>query len=132
MNQLSRLKPALYVVLIVLITVIYFRKQQQETVPGPTPTDVNIHRESALIYTKHARCRMECRDITESEIASVIEGGNINKVKSDPADRPCPTLAYEGKGTDGHRLRVVIADCEEKDKVVTVIDLDEDHQCDCK
>ena len=132
MKQLSGLKPAIYVVLIVFLAVIYFRKQQHESAPVIPEKEPTVAVDNRLIYTRHARCRMECRDITEGEIASVIASGHINQAKSDPADRPCPTLAYEGKGTDGHKLRVVIADCDERDKVVTVIDLDEDHRCDCE
>lgn len=134
MKQLNGLKPAVYAVFIVFIVVIYFSKQQQEkNQPPALPQKESTDKVATLlIYTKHARCRMQCRDITESEIASVINEGNVNKAKSDATDRPCPTLAYEGKGTDGHHLRVVIADCDERDKVVTVIDLDEDHPCDCK
>jgi hypothetical protein len=75
---------------------------------------------------------MDCREITEAEIASVIQSGTINTKKSDSRDKPCPTIAYEGTGTDGHKLRIVIADCESNDKVVTVIDLDQDYFCECE
>ena len=91
-------------------------------------TSVNT---SNLIYTKHAKCRMECRHVDESEVVEIINAGNVNENKSDKNDSPCPTLAYEGKSHDGQHLRIVVADCEPRDKIVTVIDLENDYKCDC-
>lgn len=84
-----------------------------------------------LIYTKHARCRMECRHIDESEVVEIIKLNKVNVKKSNPDDAPCPTISYEGTGSDGHHLRIVVADCEPRDKIVTVIDMDTDFKCDC-
>ena len=86
----------------------------------------------ALIYTKHARCRMDCRHINEREIKEVIAANHINERKSDAAGRPCPTYAYEGYSTDKQHLRIVVAKCETNWKVVTCIDLDNEFACDCK
>lgn len=84
-----------------------------------------------LIYTKHARCRMKCRKVDESEVKEIIEKGNINLKKSNSSDKPCPTIAYEGFSHDNQHLRIVVADCEPRDKVITVIDLETDFKCDC-
>jgi hypothetical protein len=84
-----------------------------------------------LVYTKHARCRMECRHINEQEIHDVIEENNINERKSNAAGNPCPTDAYEGFSKEGQHLRIVIAKCEANWKVVTCIDLEHEFECDC-
>lgn len=85
-----------------------------------------------LVYTKHARCRMQCRHIDETEIREILDEGNINTRKSDPTDKPCPTYAYEGYSHDNQHLRIVIARCNDVEKVVTCIDLDNEFQCNCK
>lgn len=84
-----------------------------------------------LIYTKHAICRMDCRNVSEIEVIEIITANRINIKKSDYKDKPCPTIAYEGRSSDGQLLRIVVADCEPRDKVVTVIDLETDFKCDC-
>src|SRR3954462_3185913 len=35
-----------------------------------------------LIYTKHARCRMDCRHISEADIKEVLREGHVNEAKS--------------------------------------------------
>ncbi len=85
-----------------------------------------------LVYTKHAKCRMECREVSRNEVVEIISGNKINIKKSNYNDKPCPTIAYEGRSSDGQLLRVVVADCEPKDKVVTVIDLETDFKCTCE
>ncbi|MBL0072674.1 MAG: DUF4258 domain-containing protein [Bacteroidetes bacterium] len=137
MNQrFSKSLPGILLLFIALL-IYWFTATDKQPVTKDSPserTSVNTekHRHEPLVYTKHARCRMDCREITEAEIASVIQAGTINTKKSDSHDKPCPTIAYEGTGTDGHRLRIVIADCESNDKVVTVIDLDQDYFCECE
>src|SRR4051812_17049358 len=56
-----------------------------------------------LIYTKHARCRMDCRHIDESEVTEILEKGRINYRKSEPAGRPDPKYALEGTTHDGQQ-----------------------------
>ena len=85
-----------------------------------------------LIYTKHARCRMDCRHINEQEIKDVLQENSINERKSNPAGSPCPTYAYEGYSKENQHLRIVIAKCLENWKVVTCIDLEHEFECDCR
>lgn len=88
---------------------------------------------SPLIYTRHARCRMDCRHITEGDIREVLREGNINEAKSKPSELPCPTYAIEeNRHSDGVRLRVVFAKSSNEVKVVTCIDRDHEFECDCK
>lgn len=88
-------------------------------------------RTSTLEYTKHARCRMDCRHITETDINEIMLDGEINYAKSDLRDEPCPTYALQGHTTDGQYLRVVFAQCESETKVVTCYDLEKDFECHC-
>jgi len=85
-----------------------------------------------LILTKHARCRMGCRHIDESEVREILEKGTINERKSEPAARPDPKYALEGRTHDGQQVRIIFAPTDRGMVVVTVIDLDTDWSCDCK
>ena len=87
--------------------------------------------EEDLIFTRHARCRMECRKISEEEVYAVLRSGKINHRKSDLDADPCPKKALEGLTLDGQQVRIIVADCEPRDKIVTVIDLNHEHECDC-
>jgi hypothetical protein len=85
----------------------------------------------AVKLTKHGICRMDCRKLDAFEVQEVINQGNINKRKSDPTSKPCPTVAYEGRTSDGQMARVVVGTCENDIKIVTVIDLKTDWKCKC-
>jgi hypothetical protein len=88
-------------------------------------------RVSYIEYTQHAKCRMQCRQITQSEVEEIMKDGAINYKKSDVNDRPCPTYALEGITSDNQRVRIVFAQCDLKTKVVTCIDLNTDWECHC-
>jgi hypothetical protein len=84
-------------------------------------------------YSKHARCRMSCRDITESEIVAILKTGKINYKKSELEQGECgKKYAVEGYSKDNQHLRVVFAPCNNEVTVVTCIDLGKEWQCDCK
>ncbi len=89
-------------------------------------------RVTAIIYSKHARCRMDCRSIDESEVKEILEKGSINyaKVESDGRGKTYP---LEGITHDQQHVRIVFAPKEDGSVVVvTCIDLDTDWTCDCK
>lgn len=89
-------------------------------------------RTEKLIFTRHARCRMGCRQIDEAEVRDILLNGRINSRKSDPAARPDPKYALEGKTRDGQEVRIIFAPSDRGMVVITVIDLDTDWPCDCK
>jgi len=104
--------------------------------PGVVSTEVNRdrgfdRRVSYLQYSNHARCRMECRHITESEVQETMRDGKINYRKSDVQNARCPRYALEDQTTDGQHVRIVFAQCDSYTEVVTVIDLDTEWTCDC-
>jgi hypothetical protein len=85
-----------------------------------------------LVLTKHGQCRMDCRDISLTEVRAVLWSGRLNLAKSEPDDQPCPAYAVEGRTDDGQEVRIVFAACERETRVVTAIDLGEEHACDCE
>jgi hypothetical protein len=88
-------------------------------------------RVSFIEYTQHAKCRMQCRHISQAEVEDIMKSGTINYRKSDVNDRPCPTYALEGTTEDNQKVRIVFAQCDLKTKVVTCIDLKTDWECHC-
>ena len=70
--------------------------------------------------------------VSEAEVQDVIARGRINKRKSNPRAKPCPVIAIEKKTVDNQTVRVVYGRCSGKNKVITVIDLDTDHDCNCR
>ncbi len=85
-----------------------------------------------LEYTKHAQCRMRCRNISDAEIKQVFASGKVNYDRSDVRDKPCGTYAVEGITATGKKLRIIVADCDTISRVVTTIDLKlENDTCDC-
>ena len=85
-----------------------------------------------LILTKHAKCRMNCRKISKAEVLEVIDEGKENKRKSNPNDPRCPTIALEDWTEDGQLVRIIVADCDNVAKLITVIDLKNNYDCYCK
>jgi hypothetical protein len=94
--------------------------------------DVINRHPDRLIYTKHARCRMNCRHIDEAEVQEILQQGRINYRKSEPAGRPDPKYALEGTTRDGQQVRIVFAPAKRGMVVITVIDLGTEWSCDCK
>ena len=86
---------------------------------------------SQIHYSHHARCRMECRHINETEIKDILEKGTINYRKSDLNEDAChKRYAVEGYSQNDH-LRVIFAPCDNVVTVVTCIDLDKEWSCHC-
>lgn len=95
------------------------------------PKDINRH-PKGIQYSKHAKCRMECRHLDESEVNEILQTGEINYKKSNDRPQKCPTYALEGKTHDGQQTRMVFSFCgPEEVTLVTVIDLDTDWKCNC-
>ncbi len=88
---------------------------------------------SQIIYTKHARCRMNCRHINETEVKEILNDGNINYNKSDLKGDACnKKFAVEGYTHENQHLRIIFAPCNNEETVVTVIDLGYEWDCNCE
>lgn len=89
-------------------------------------------RSRPLDYTRHARCRMDCRKIDEGEVEAILKRDGVLDPDRSRSDGACPSHALEGRTRDGQQVRVVYAACADETRVVTVIDLDTDWPCgDC-
>ena len=112
--------------------------EEQVTIPAVVPPSDAPNRDegfnrrtSHIYYSKHARCRMECRHIDESEIKEILENGKLNysKIEEDARGKTYP---LEGITHDKQHVRVVFAPKDDGLLVVTCIDLDTEWACDCK
>ena len=86
---------------------------------------------SELFFTKHAKCRMQCRHISQQEVKGILANGTINYNKSELDDPQGPSYALEGVTKDRQRVRIIFAPKQKHMSVVTVIDLENDYECDC-
>ena len=115
---------------------LYWIKSNQRggsnnTTPSSSEVTAQLNRKQINIsYSKHARCRMDCRHIDEMEVKEILESGviNYNKVEKDEQGISIP---LEGVTRDGQKVRIVFAPKKNKTIVVTAIDLNKDWPCDC-
>lgn len=132
-------KKILPFVLIVALALIVFVLRYCTSQPATTTRQRNgearrrgFDRNATVVeYTAHARCRMNCREISTADVQEIMKGGKVNYRKSDVQDKPCPTYALEGYTSDREHLRVVFAQCSKKTRVVTCINIEEDFECHC-
>ncbi len=86
--------------------------------------------QSEYFFTKHARCRMECRKITQKEIKEIVTKAEVNYNKSELDAAQGPKYAVEGyTSKDRQHIRVIVAPKQRHLSIVTVIDLDKDWEC---
>lgn len=144
-KKANRFAPVIAIVLLLVAWVVVKQCNPNGTDPKPTTrkerTTTNtadkqqgLNRHPAQInYSKHARCRMDCRHITQAEVKDILKNGTINYKKSEIGNNPdCKRkYALEGKTNDGQRVRIIFAPCANEVTVVTVIDLGKEWVCDC-
>jgi Domain of unknown function (DUF4258) len=131
--------PYIFLALLVIAALAIKRcKTSSSTNTNPHEKTDNVNRNngldrrvSFLEYTQHAKCRMDCRHITQEEVNYILQNGQINYKKSEAGGHPCPTYALEGYSAENQHLRIVFAQCDYKTKVVTCIDLDKEFECHC-
>jgi len=96
-----------------------------------TEKDLSYKGKKAVV-TRHARCRMDCREIDAFEIQEVIDQDNINYRKNKPAKAgKCASIAYEGTTRDRQHVRVIVGECDRDPIIITVIDLGNKYNCTC-
>jgi hypothetical protein len=150
--NIKKILPILFFVILAIVAISLRRCSRHpngskvRTEIGRTPNtapanDRNINRQarpgldrnsSNLFFTKHARCRMACRHITQKEVREILAEGTINYNKSDLQDPKGPRYAVEGMTSDRQHVRIIFAENKTRISVVTVIDLETDYACDCK
>ena len=126
-------------VALVLAVLFYFwvkRNQQGKTTIDKTRIEIPAANESfnrnytRIKYSKHARCRMDCRKIDEAEVKDILKNGELNmeRIAEDEKGR---TFPLEGITRDSQHVRIVFAPHDEELVVVTVIDLEKEWPCNC-
>lgn len=128
-----------YFAIIVLAIIVFFVKncgvgsRNKNTTSEVKQQRGLIRNPSNINYSKHAKCRMECRHIDESEVKEVISNGTINYRKSDLQKSDCSKrYAIEGYSKDRQHLRIIAVPCANELTIVTCIDLDKDWECHCE
>ena len=92
--------------------------------------DVFRDAEATYFFTKHARCRMDCRHITQKEVKEIVRKAEVNYTKSDLNDPKGATYALEGyTSKDRQHVRIIVAPKQKHLSIVTVIDLDKEWEC---
>lgn len=102
----------------------------QPTNPQTGDLDIFRNPEADYYFTKHARCRMKCRHITQEEVKEIVQQANVNYTKSELDAEQGPKYALEGvTREDKQRVRIIVAPKQRHLTIVTVIDLEEDWEC---
>ncbi|ULQ53806.1 DUF4258 domain-containing protein [Flavihumibacter fluvii] len=115
--------------ILVLLLVLVLQKNNRQSSDNKY-FNRDIHN---LAFSRHARCRMNCRQVSEADVLDILKNGTINPQKTRLDDQPCPSFALEGYSSlDKQHLRIIFAQCEDQTKVVTCIDLDKEFYCNCK
>ena len=127
-----------FIVLIISILLFFFiKKNQRGKLPEQSSLPINIpavvnegfnRKVHEIIYSKHARSRMQCRHIDESEVEEILEKGTVNYDKIEE-DKKGKTFPLEGITHDHQHVRIVFAPKQTDVVVVTVIDLGKDWDC---
>ncbi len=142
----NKLLPYMLPVLIAFVAMFFVKcgstttTKQVNTTAAATNVDAGVKESNGLNrhpahikYSKHAKCRMDCRHITADEIADILKNGTINYKKSELEGEDCrKKYAVEGYGKHEQHLRIIFAPCGDEETVVTCIDLGVEWACDCK
>ena len=108
------------------------RKPQTENVSDNRKTNLDVFRDPSADYyfTKHARCRMKCRHITQEEVKEIVQQAEVNYRKSDLDAAQGPKYALEGvTSRDNQHVRIIVAPKQRHLTIVTVIDLENEWAC---
>lgn len=119
------------VIILILLVIIIKSTGWFQNKSDISSTNTSFRNTSNLIFTKHARCRMDCRNITTQELKEIIENGKVNQSKSGIGLKGDSTYAIEGYSHEKQHIRVVVAPNKKGLVIITCIDLEKEWQCDC-
>lgn len=95
-------------------------------------TNLDVFRNPSADYyfTRHARCRMKCRHITQEEVKEIVQKAEVNYRKSELDGAQGPKYALEGYTLkDNQHVRIIVAPKQRHLTIVTVIDLENEWAC---
>lgn len=117
---------------VMVIVAVYLKKCNQTSNSNTNNNSENVRfsrNVAELYFTKHARCRMKCRSITQKEVREILAEGTINYNKSNLQSSRGAEYALEGTTSDRQHVRIIFSPKKRHMTVVTVIDLDKDWEC---
>ncbi len=125
------------IIAVLIVTICGFITKNQTKQPNskknPVQKQRSFNKNRGYTLTRHAKCRMDCRNIDDQDIRDILKNGKNNYKKSEPNKKPCPIKALEGYASkDKQHIRVIAATCPNKTKIITVIDLKRNYDCYCK
>ena len=97
-------------------------------------TESDLRYQNQRVTLSHeGLCWANCQKITATEIQEILDQEKMNESQSSDlvSSGECPTLAFEGSTKEEREIRVIIGDCKEDPKVVSVLDLKEKTDCNC-
>ena len=130
--QTNRQQSIITLVVLGLVLIFYLFFGRNGCHKQPIDHREKAFRHNNISYTKHARCRMDCRHINEKEVKEILDKGEINYRKSEIQTTPCPKYALEGMTEENQHVRLIVGDCENEAVIITVIDLDHEFECQCE
>ena len=89
---------------------------------------------STFIFSEHAKCILQCKQISEEEVKEVLKTGEVNFSESDTHGVPCPSYAIEGT-SHNKKLRVLLTIFEKDStaEITTAINMEAGKDtCRCK
>jgi len=116
----------LTLVLLVAIFLLAIYKKRQEVLPKELFNRVPQH----LLFYAFAHCRMQCLNIDDNDIKSLMQTGVINLNQSRRSLQPCPLFALQGRVRNNY-LRVLFEQCRNTTYVINCYNLERDTVCDC-
>jgi len=113
------------------------KRIEQNDKPDEEKTDnekssLDVFRDGNVKYyfTKHARCRMRCRHISQEEVKEIVQRADVNYKKSELDAPEGPKYALEGVTSgDKQHVRIIVAPKKRHLTIVTVIDLENEWEC---
>jgi len=150
-STMKKARPYLFLILLLLVAVMLRRcnstdnssdnqktkertedtnREEEKTDNQKSNLDVFRDPSSEFYFTKHARCRMKCRHITQEEVKEIVQKAEVNYKKSELDAAQGPKYALEGvTSRDNQHVRIIVAPKQRHLTIVTVIDLDEEWDC---
>jgi hypothetical protein len=118
---------------VVLILILVFAVWRIAAVVGNPNTSCDFKQRvplQDLVYVAHARCRMNCRDISQSLVEKVYLEGELNCKKSSNS-KGKSRYALEKRDDRGDIIRIIVEDDDGQHVIITVIRLDKPDKCTC-
>jgi Domain of unknown function (DUF4258) len=106
------------------------KPDEEKTDNEKSSLDVFRDTEAKYFFTKHARCRMKCRHISQEEVKEIVQRADVNYKKSELDAPEGPKYALEGVTSgDKQHVRIIVAPKKRHLTIVTVIDLENEWNC---